>query len=188
MSDKKSQFQKTSLWARFLFHFSGLLRCRIINGNHGEPYLERYHLFRLPGGYSVYLHRFLASDPDRGLHDHPWNKAMGFILSGSYSELRLNKKSNKAKDEANVIERHFHPGNTNHIRGNDFHRIILEQNKQVWTLFSHGPKIKNWGFLEFDEEGNQQFNPHESVANESNHENWWQHSPRANTLQRTEPI
>ncbi|MEJ2214959.1 MAG: hypothetical protein P8Y20_13150, partial [Gammaproteobacteria bacterium] len=67
-----------------LYRFTGHLRCRIINGNHGEPYLERYHLFRLPGGGGVYIHRFIDSDPDRGLHDHPWKAAVSLILSGSY--------------------------------------------------------------------------------------------------------
>lgn len=183
MLDKNSKFTKPSLWSRFLFLFSGFLRCRIINGNHGEPYLERYHLFRLPGGASVYLHRFLASDPDRGLHDHPWQKATGFILSGSYQELRLIEKD----QQASVAKRQFTPGKINHIRGDDFHRIVLNRQKQVWTLFSHGKKCKDWGFLTIDDAGKSAYRAHDNVTNEQSHEQWWSQAPRGRNLQRMVP-
>ena len=79
---------KTRLSDKLLYTITGWLRCRIIRGNQGEPYLERYHLFRLPGGGGAYIHRFLSSDPDRGLHDHPWERSLGIVLSGGYLEQR----------------------------------------------------------------------------------------------------
>ena len=40
----------------------------------GLPVLERYHVFEFsPRGPGICFHRFVSSDPDRGLHDHPWN-------------------------------------------------------------------------------------------------------------------
>ncbi|WP_244260428.1 hypothetical protein [Burkholderia gladioli] len=55
---------------RVLYAISSRLPCRIIaDGN--KPYLERYYLATV-FGVRFYLHRFVASDPDRGLHDHPW--------------------------------------------------------------------------------------------------------------------
>ena len=72
-----------------LFKLSAFCRCRIINGPDEKPYLERYHLLRLPFGYRVYLHRFVASDPGRGLHNHPWNHAISWVISGSYEEIRM---------------------------------------------------------------------------------------------------
>jgi len=35
----------------------------------------------------AYLHRLVASDPDRGLHDHPWPWAFSILLAGWYSNV-----------------------------------------------------------------------------------------------------
>ncbi|MCU7959449.1 MAG: hypothetical protein KZQ58_05500 [gamma proteobacterium symbiont of Bathyaustriella thionipta] len=156
---------KINTWQRFLYWLSGNLRCRIINGDHGEPYLERYHIMRLPGGGGIYLHRFLASDPDRGLHDHPWQRAFGLILSGGYEELRL--------IDGQGVLRQRKPGQYNFIRGHNFHRIILPQQRQAWSLFMHSGKNKGWGFLEIDS-GNNHYRPHDAQQADGVHANWWQ--------------
>jgi len=171
------------LAARLLYRLSGLLRCRIIRGNHGEPYLERYHLLRLPGGGGLYLHRFLASDPDRGLHDHPWDKAFGMVLSGGYQELRLASRG----DGEQVVTRHLRPGSINRIRGGDFHRIVLPGEREAWTLFGHSRKYKDWGFVNLDDAGQRRFQPHDAVTNESDHRLWWRTAPRGRRVAR-EPL
>jgi len=43
--------QKKSLLARSLYRLTGNLRCRIINGNHGEPYLKSAVSLILSGSY-----------------------------------------------------------------------------------------------------------------------------------------
>lgn len=68
-----------------LFFLSSFLPLRIISDGEG-PYLERYYLFTI-FGVRFYLHRFVASDPDRGLHDHPWPWAGSIVLSGHYWEV-----------------------------------------------------------------------------------------------------
>ena len=78
-----------NLLSSILFKITSYCRCRIINGPDKKPYLERYHLFKLPVGYQVYLHRFVASDPGRGLHNHPWNRAISLVLAGQYEEIRM---------------------------------------------------------------------------------------------------
>lgn len=180
MSMPDNPINKPSVFARLLYRASGWLRCRIINGNNGEPYLERYALLRLPGGSSLYLHRFLDSDPDRGLHDHPWLKALGLVLSGGYKELRLERVGDKEQ----VAERTLRPGSLNRIGGDDFHRIVLPERREAWTLFMHGPKVKKWGFLALDEAGNRSYKDHEAVSNESEHEQWWRTSPRGRHVDR----
>jgi hypothetical protein len=85
----KFQEKPMSLLNRLLYRFSAYCRCRVINGPDRQPYLERYHLLRLPFGYRVYLHRFVASDPGRGLHNHPWRHALSLVLCGSYRETRM---------------------------------------------------------------------------------------------------
>ena len=78
-----------TLLSSLLFRITSYCRCRIINGPDQTPYLERYHLFRLPLGYQVYLHRFVANDPGRGLHNHPWKAAFSLVLCGEYEEIRM---------------------------------------------------------------------------------------------------
>ncbi len=166
--------QKKPVLTRILYRFTGNLRCRIINGNHGEPYLERYHLFRLPGGGGIYIHRFIDSDPDRGLHDHPWKSAVSLILSGSYRELRLEETNHKKK----VVERVLGAWRLNILNGEDFHRIVLHGNKPVWTLFAHTGKYKDWGFLTVHDDGESSYEPHDTVVREPGHKLWWQTAPR----------
>jgi hypothetical protein len=172
--------QKNSLLARALYNFTGNLRCRIINGNQGEPYLERYHLFRLPGGGGVYIHRFIDSDPDRGLHDHPWKSAVSLILSGSYKELRLAEENNKKS----VVDRIMKSWHLNIINGDDYHRIVMHGDTPVWTLFAHTAKVKDWGFLRVTENGETDYEPHDAVTNEAGHKLWWKTAPRGKYVKR----
>ena len=117
---------------RVLFLLSGNLPCRIINDG-GNPYLERYYVGRI-FFLTFYLHRFVGSDPDRGLHDHPWHRAYSFILAGFYDEIT----------RAGVQRIRWF----NRLTGDSFHRVVLPDGmRDVWTLFCHGPYIKSWGFL-----------------------------------------
>jgi len=125
---------KASMISRFLWWLTDRLPVRVISGQHGEPYLERYYLCGI-GQWRAYLHRFVASDPDRGLHDHPWGWSASLILCGGYREAREDGM-------------HYHrPGAINVIRGETFHRILLDPHATAWTLFVHGPRVKEWGFL-----------------------------------------
>ena len=118
---------------RLLYWMTDRLPARFINSDDGNPYLERYYLGSFLG-LRAYIHRFVASDPDRGLHDHPWNRSVSLLLVGGYREIRHNG------------ERHLRPGQLNYIRGNDFHRVLLEQGAETWSLFIHGKRVKGWGF------------------------------------------
>lgn len=160
----------------FLYRLTGWLRCRVIRGNHGEPYLERYHVFRLPGGGGAYIHRFLDSDPDRGLHDHPWRRAIGVVLAGGYVEQRL------VGDD--IEERMLRPGRLNRLAGDDFHRIVLAGNTEAWTLFLHTASVKDWGFLTPSDDGTRKFTPHEAVNAEGSHADWWRTARRGRRTDR----
>lgn len=130
-----------------LIHWIAARRpCRVIHGPNDEPYLERYFLFSMLG-VTAYLHRFVASDPERGLHDHPWGWSLSWILDGTYYEERLTEVDGK---DHHVEFRLRTPGQFNRLRGDDFHRIILRRySEPVWTLFIHGPRRKGWGFVTF---------------------------------------
>ena len=168
----------SSSFGRFLYRLTGWLRCRVIHGNQGEPYLERYHLFRLPGGGGAYIHRFLDSDPDRGLQDHPWRKALGVVLAGGYLEQRL------AGDR--VVERTLGPGRINRLTGKDFHRIVLPKGREAWTFFMHTGTVKDWGFLTLND-SERRYVPHEQATHEGSHRRWWKQAPRGRRAAR-EPM
>lgn len=118
---------------RLLLSITAELPARIIKDG-DRPYLERYYLGRA-FGFIWYLHRFVASDPDRGLHDHPWRRAVSLVLAGWYlEETRLGTR----------VVRWI-----NLIGGADFHRVVLPDERPVWTLFGHSAvkHPKGWGFL-----------------------------------------
>lgn len=151
---------------RFLFWLTDRLPAREIRGPHGEPYLERYSLGGL-FGWRAYIHRFRASDPDRGLHDHPWGWSASLILTGGYSEVR-----------AGAMRRLF-PGQVNIIRGRDFHRILIDDGAEAWTLFVHGPRVKGWGFLR-----NGEYRPYAADKHDNPTRAWWKTAKRGRELQR----
>lgn len=133
---------RLNLRRRVLHRLTGYLQCRIIKVAPGpnsepEPYLERYRLLELPLGAKVYIHRFLASDPDRGYHNHPWN-SISFPLVGGYLEHRFHP--------VEPVERAAFPGGYNRIRQENFHRVDL-LGVDAWTLFFRAGTGNGWGFI-----------------------------------------
>jgi len=159
---------------RLLFRLSARLPCRFIDGEEGEPYLERYYLFGI-FGWHCYLHRFMDSDPDRGLHDHPWNRAVSLVLSGGYDELR------QSPDDPSAIQcRRIRAGRLNVLRGEVFHRVLLRDARPAWTLFSHGRRVKGWGFVQDGE--------YRAVARDGSdfrHRDWWKSAPNGQAMRES---
>ncbi|MCP4472510.1 MAG: hypothetical protein GY815_17835 [Gammaproteobacteria bacterium] len=158
---------------RVLYKLSAYCRCRVINGPDQQPYLERYHLMRLPFGYRVYLHRFVASDPGRGLHNHPWKHAISLLLCGCYRETRmLRADANHA-----LQQRELHPGRLNFISGDVFHRINLPRGSECWSLFVHAARTSDWGFFQqCDYQGGYQ--DHNEVVTQASNPLWWKQALR----------
>lgn len=171
------------MMAKFLYWLTGYLPCRFINdGEH--DYLERYYLFTI-FGWRFYIHQFVGSDPDRGLHDHPFAKAYSLILSGWYFE--------QTRSGTRQV-RWF-----NSLTGDTFHRVVLppigkldcelvkspdgylrieadRKRQPCWTLFFHkAGNVKPWGFwrrLETGGEGVYMFTPYR-YDREGNQKDWW---------------
>jgi len=162
-----------SLMNRLLFKISAYLRCRVICGQNQEPYLERYHLLRLPFGVQVYLHRFVASDPGRALHNHPWHSALSLVLSGQYTETRLGNR----EQNYNLRKRCIRAGHLNYISGSIYHRINLQADEQAWTLFIHTASQRSWGFL--DTRHRQfSYSDHNQVLDMDSNPLWWKNASR----------
>ena len=112
---------------RFPLGFTHDLVC-----NDGSPYLERWILWF---GWSLRVHKFLASDRDRAPHDHPW----WFITMpfSAYGEHYL-------KGETSHYRR-VSPWRL-HFRSSSFkHRVEILQTPS-WTIVLTGTKAKEWGF------------------------------------------
>jgi hypothetical protein len=161
-----------------LYRLTDRLPCRIIDGEHGEPYLERYYLAGL-FGWHTYLHRFVDSDPDRGLHDHPWRRAVSLVLTGGYDELRFAKPPSAGAhvEEPPIRSRHVRPWRLNLLRGTDYHRVVLRGGRPAWTLFVHGPRVKGWGFLR----GGHRKSMARDAA-DFRHRDWWRAAPSGRAM------
>ena len=125
---------------------------RFISNEENVPYLERYFVAEM-FGWQFYIHRFVGSDPDRGLHDHPWRKAYSIVLKSYYHEI--------TRSGLRTV-RWF-----NSLTGDTFHRVLLpgkgplkmglDENNELtcdrdsipcWTFFFHpAGDVKDWGFL-----------------------------------------
>lgn len=172
-------------WRGVLYRLSGRLPLRVIHGDLDEPYLERYFLFRVPtpfGPVQGYLHRFVASDPDRGLHDHPWNRAISLVLAGGYTEQRF---AHHSASGPVIVERRVGPGRLNILRGGDFHRVLIVARpdapaSEAWSLFVHGRYVKPWGFLRGDarQQGERVARIEYRPAESSSGQPWWRSVPR----------
>jgi hypothetical protein len=119
----------------------------------GIPYLWRAYLGEKTKNQDVgiFLHRFVSSDALE-YHCHPWVWARAFILEGSYIEdrvlaLDVDLDAKVARlDGSTRRTKTFGPGSQNVIFANTFHRVDL-LTPEVWTLFIHGPRVGNWGFV-----------------------------------------
>lgn len=54
-------------------------------GSAEDPYLLRWWIIPRNKVFNIYLHRFMRSDEDRALHDHPWSN-LSILLRGCYAE------------------------------------------------------------------------------------------------------
>lgn len=114
----------------------------------GQPYLYRWHVARGEKA-SVYFHIQVSSDPERPLHDHPWDN-MSVILSGGYDELWDDRPwdgDHGDPPSPPYVTRRLRAGMTCFRKAEEAHRLLLpECFSYTMTLFSCGPKVREWGF------------------------------------------
>jgi len=109
----------------------------------GTPYLDRYFAVgwtptRSKPGPKIFLHHFLASDPNDQVHSHPWGWSASLIMAGGYREERCD-----AAGQLTVKE--YRPGDVNVIEADDKHRIDLLA-EDCWSVFLAGDFAKMWAF------------------------------------------
>jgi hypothetical protein len=129
-------------------------RCRLVCAADGQPYLYRYYLLRgSPDGWQLLLHRFVSSDPSPELHDHPWSWAFSLMLAGQYLEERWRDEGGAGAAELTgrslpTRQRRVRTGGVSRLRPGDYHRLVLPEGAEAWTLFLHGRRSRAWGFLD----------------------------------------
>lgn len=106
-----------------------------------QEYIYRWHLVPRNREANVYFHIQVASDPERPLHDHPWDN-VSVILAGGYEEIMV-----KGVGFAEPQRYTRTPGDVIFRRAAWAHRLVLPSSVPYsMTLFTTGPKVKEWGF------------------------------------------
>lgn len=106
-------------------------------GGEEDPYMLRWHVIPRNPLFNIYLHRFLRSDDDRALHDHPWLN-LSYLLEGEYTEHTIEAGGVHVKTIRKAGDWKFRTASS-------AHRIELHAGP-CWTLFITGPRLRRWGF------------------------------------------
>lgn len=111
-----------------------------ITTEEGADYLYRWHMTERSYEANDYFHIQTSSDPERPLHDHPWDN-MSVILAGGYNELRQENPPD------GTVMRVVRAGATVFRKAHEAHRLILPPGiPYTMTRFFTGPAKKDWGF------------------------------------------
>lgn len=137
----------------------------------------------------------MRSDPDRGLHNHPFT-SVALVLAGGYWEDRL---LGFDENQMTIKTRYLHPGSINRIDRHCFHRLsipkvqVLNGSDSVYiqpvsySLFicKYIPN-KSWGFLnqydplvESDGMSRFVFRKHGNTRKDNY---WWKSAPKGKFL------
>lgn len=120
-----------------------------IIGSDDDPYMLRWYVIPRNPLLNVYLHKFMRSDDDRALHDHPW-WFVSLMLWGSYTEVT---DAGRARRTAPEPWRLFFGDRPVVFRAAEWrHRVELlghgwrDHESPCWTLIVTGPRRRTWGF------------------------------------------
>jgi hypothetical protein len=110
----------------------------------GKPYLYRWHILPRSQEVNVYFHVQVGDDPREELHDHPWDNT-SVILAGGYEEI-LDPKPDPFRKPLNPMKFVRSKGDVIFRRSSWAHRLLMAGHPYTMTLFSTGPKIRDWGY------------------------------------------
>jgi hypothetical protein len=99
----------------------------------GDDYLRRWWIAPRNEFANLYLHDIRHSDDDRAFHDHPWRNS-SFVIAGRYIE--HTPEGTFLRQAGDYIER----------EASALHRLELFPGENAVSLFSTGPKVREWGF------------------------------------------
>ena len=132
---------------------SRLLTHEPINGAGRCNYLDRWWIVR-SRHFSIYLHRFAASDWSRDLHDHP-RRFLSIGLWGRYFEETPYPASGPGRFlpdgriTGGKLTREFRAPWVRSFPADHIHRIIVNPGETCWTLVIVLRTVRQWGFWPF---------------------------------------
>jgi hypothetical protein len=130
-----------------LTYFEGrlarLFQHKVIVNCERDPYLIRWYVLRTRF-LAIFIHKFVRSDEDRALHDHPWNFLVIPIWRG-YIE-HSQHTSPMVGDTWEVTRRVWPILGTRFRRAEYRHRVELIQGKPSWSIFIRFTERRTWGF------------------------------------------
>ncbi len=109
-----------------------LFKVREIPHPEGGLYLRRYFITPRWFPLRVFVHQIFTPDPDRVMHDHPWD-FWTFPLSG-YREVNMHNRG-----FVDLCRWHFRPAEY-------VHRIIHLDYTPTWTIVVARKARREWGF------------------------------------------
>lgn len=128
-----------------------LFRLEEINGHDRCPtYLYRWTLFQprrprwLWRGFGIYLHRFVADDWSRDLHDHP-KRFISIGLSGRYVEWTPTP-IDEVIAMGPIVGREYRAPWLRTFPADHIHRLTLVDATPCWTLVIVLRSVREWGF------------------------------------------
>jgi len=112
-------------------------------GNPDDPYMLRWWVIPRNKWFCIYLHKFLKSDDDRALHDHPWWN-ISLIIKGRDIENMPVNATDPRGDKKAVLRKAWRPI---FRRAEASHQIeLIPGDPPVWTIFIRGREVREWGF------------------------------------------
>ena len=120
----------------------------------GTVYLHRWYLLPRGWPFSIYLHKFVGDDDDRGLHDHPYDNVSIPLSRAGYEEV-VPVDCTRLVPRGLTEIKHRRWLVPVRRRAEDPHRVLLTTRvtpdggvEQVpcWSLFLRGRRRRDWGF------------------------------------------
>jgi hypothetical protein len=100
------------------------------------PYVERWVADF--GLFSIRIHKWLASDDNRALHDHPWDYYT-MVLKGNYYDIGETPYDSYSLWSGFPWKLHFRKAERRHW-------VKLGDEVPTWTILFTGPEKREWGF------------------------------------------
>ena len=129
-----------------------ILDHKVIVNCERQPYLHRWYLFRTRR-VACFIHKFIRSDEDRALHDHPWDFLVIPIWRGyiEHSDRPITPPWFRANpmhpdNRVAVIRRIWPLISARFRRGEYRHRVELVGGRPAWSIFFRFSERRTWGF------------------------------------------
>jgi hypothetical protein len=126
---------------------------RVIVNCDRDPYLIRWYVIR-SAAVALFIHKFIRSDEDRALHDHPWNFVVVPIWRGYYehsSRVVIDTEFGIDQRAEEAVRRRVWPViGARFRRGTYRHRVELVRRGgnelPSWSIFIRFREFRDWGF------------------------------------------